>query len=76
MKAKLNKALQENKQLKSLFSPEKMVEAITKVVSAMTMQSCPSSSFKGTPYQGAQILSAGLGHPNWHVVPMGHCCLV
>ena len=35
MKAKLNKALQENKKLKSLFSPEKMVEAMTKAVSAM-----------------------------------------
>ena len=53
MKAELNKALQENKQLKSLFSPDKMVEAMTKVVSAMTMQSHPSSSSKGTQYQGA-----------------------
>ena len=53
MKAKLNKALQENKQLKSLFSPDKMVEAMTKVVSAMTMQSYLSSSSKGTQYQGA-----------------------
>ena len=53
MKAKLNKALQENKQLKSLFSPDKMVEAMTKVVSSMTMQSHPSSSSKGTQYQGA-----------------------
>ena len=39
MKSKLNKALNENKKLKSLFNPEKMVEAMTKVVSAMTMQS-------------------------------------
>ena len=54
MKAELNKALQENKKLKSLFSPEKMVEAMTKAVSAMTMQSHPSStSSKGTQYQGA-----------------------
>ena len=53
MKAKLNKALQKNKQIKSLFSPEKMVEAMTKVVSAMTVQSHPSSSSKGTQYQGA-----------------------
>ena len=30
MKTELNKALQENKKLKSLFSPEKMVEAMTK----------------------------------------------
>ena len=52
MKAELNKALQENKQLKSLFSPEKMVEAMTKVVTAMTVQSHPSSSSKGTQYQG------------------------
>ena len=60
MKAKLNKALQENKQLKSLFSPEKIVEAMTKAVSAMTMQSCPSSSSKGTQYQGA---SSFIGRP-------------
>ena len=54
MKAKLNKALQENKQLKSLFSPDKMVEAMTKAVSSMTMQSCPSSSSsKGTQYPGS-----------------------
>ena len=51
MKSKLNKALQENKKLKSLFSPEKMVEAMTKVVSAMTMQNHPTStSSKGTQY--------------------------
>ena len=54
MKAKLNKALQENKQLKSLFSPDKMVEAMTKAVGAMTMQSRPTAtSSKGTQYQGA-----------------------
>ena len=53
MKAELNRALQKNEQLKSLFSPEKMVEAMTKVVSAMIVQSCPSSSSKGTQYQGA-----------------------
>ena len=52
MKTKLNKALHENKKLKSLFSPEKMVEAMTKVVSAMTVQSHPTSS-RGTQYQGA-----------------------
>ena len=53
MKAELNKALQENKQLKSLFSPEKIVEAMTKAVSAMNVQSHPSSSSNGTQYQGA-----------------------
>ena len=51
MKTKLNKAVQENKKLKSLFSPEKMVEAMMKVVSVMTMQSCPTS--RGTQYQEA-----------------------
>ena len=60
MKAELNKALQENKQLKSLFSPDKMVEAMTKVVSAMTAQSSPSSSSKGTQYQG---VSNFIGRP-------------
>ena len=53
MKTELNKALQENKQLKNLFSPDKMVEAMTKVVSSMTVQSCPTSTSKGTQYQGA-----------------------
>ena len=53
MKTKLNKALQEKKQLKKFFSPEKMVEAMTKVVSSMTVQSRPSLSSKGTQYQGA-----------------------
>ena len=59
MKTELNKALQENKRLESLFSPEKMVEAMTKVVSAMTVQSCLTSS-KGTQYQGA---SSYIGRP-------------
>ena len=52
MKTELNKALQENKQLKSLFSPDKMVEAMTKAVISMTMQSHPTSTSKGTQYQG------------------------
>ena len=52
MKTKLNKALQENKQLKSLFSPDKVVEPMTKAVGAMTVQSHPPSSSKGTQYQG------------------------
>ena len=61
MKSELNKDLQENKKLKSLFSPEKMVEAMTKVVSAMTVQSCPTStSSRGTQYQGA---SSFIGRP-------------
>ena len=51
MKSELNKALQENKKLKSLLSPEKMVEAMTKAVSAMTIQShTTSTSSKGTQY--------------------------
>ena len=52
VKTELNKALEENKKLKSLFSPEKMVEAMSKVVSAMTMQGHSKTS-KGTQYQGA-----------------------
>ena len=59
MKTELNKALQDNKRLKSLFSPEKMVECMTKVVSTMTMQSCPTSS-RGTQYQEA---SSYIGRP-------------
>ena len=52
MKTELNKALQENEQLESLFSPEKMFEAMTKAVSAMTVQGHPTSS-RDTQYQGA-----------------------
>ena len=60
MKTELNKALQENKQLKNLFSQDKMVEAMTKAVSSMTVQSRPSLSSKGTQYQGA---SSFIGRP-------------
>ena len=42
MKAELNRALQENKKLKSLFSPEKLVEAMTKGVSAITVAELPN----------------------------------
>ena len=52
VRTELNKALEENKKLKDLFSTEKLVEAMTKVVSAMTMQGIPRTS-KGTQYQGA-----------------------
>ena len=47
MKTKLNKALQENERLESLFSPERIVEAMSKAVSIMTMQGHPTTS-KGT----------------------------
>ena len=60
MKTELNKALQENKQLKSLFSPDKIVEAMTKAVSSMTVQSHPTSTSKGTQYTGA---SSFIGRP-------------
>ena len=74
MKTELNTALQENKHLKSLFSPEKLVEAMAKVVSAMTVQSCLTSS-RGTQYQGALSYIGRPRQPNWNVVPMGHCSL-
>ena len=44
VKAKLNKALKENKKLKDLFSTEKMIEAMTKAVGVMTMQGSPKTS--------------------------------
>ena len=52
MRTELNKALEENKKLKDLFSTEKLVEAKTKAVSAMTVQSSLRTS-KSTQYQGA-----------------------
>ena len=48
----LNKALQENKKLKDLFNPDKMVEAMTKAVGAMTMKEHPNTS-QDTQYKGA-----------------------
>ena len=39
MKTELNKALKENQQLKNMFSPDKVVEAMTKAVGAMTAES-------------------------------------
>ena len=59
MRTELRKALQENKRLKSLFSPEKMVEVMPKAVSTMFMQSCPTSS-RDTQYQGT---SSYIGRP-------------
>ena len=76
MKTELNKALQENKQLKHLFSPDKIVEAMTKVVSSMTVQSCLTSTSKGTQFQGASSFIGRPRPPNWHVVLMGLYCLV
>ena len=52
VKAQLNKALEENKRLKNFFSPEKMVEAMTKVVSALTMKKHTKTS-QSTQYKGA-----------------------
>ena len=52
VKTKLNKALGENKKLQDLFSPEKMVEAMTKAVRAMTVQEY-LKTLQGTQYKGA-----------------------
>ena len=51
VKAKLNKALQEKK-LKDLFNLEKMMEAMTKEVSAMTVKEHLKTS-QGIQYKGA-----------------------
>ena len=75
MKTELNKALQENKRLKSLFSLEKMVEAMTKVVSAITMQSCPTSP-RDTQYQGDSSYIGRPRQPQLAHGVMGHCSLV
>ena len=55
VKAELNMALQENKKLKNLFSTEKLVEAMTKVVSAMTMQDSPKH-LRAHNTKGPQII--------------------
>ena len=62
VKTELNKTLEENNKLKCLFSPEKMVEAMSKVVSAMTMQGHPEAS-KATQDQGASNYIGRLRQP-------------
>ena len=52
VKAELNKALQENTKLKDMFNLDKMVETMTKMVSAITMKEC-SKTLQGTQYKGA-----------------------
>ena len=52
VKKELNIALHENKRLKDLLNPEKIVEAMTKVVSAMTMKEHLKTP-QGTQYNGA-----------------------
>ena len=51
VKAKLNKALQENKKVKDLFNLHEMVDTITKVVGAITEKKHPKTS-QGTQYKG------------------------
>ena len=48
----MNKALQENLKLKNLFNPDYLAEAMSKVVSTMTMKDYPKTS-EGTQYKGA-----------------------
>ena len=55
VRTELNKALEENKKLKDLFSTEKLVEAMTKVVNAMTIQGNPRTS-KGTQTKEPQSI--------------------
>ena len=68
--AELNKALQENKKLKDLFNPEKMVEAMIKAVRAMTVKECPKT-LQGTQYKGASNY-VGSESPSRHMVLVGH----
>ena len=81
VKTELNKALEENKKLKDLFSPGKMIEAMTKAVSVMTMQSHPKTS-KGTQYQGASNYIGGEQQPElacggpWYTAARCHLLLL
>ena len=43
VKATLNKTLQENKKVRDLFIPDKMMKAMTEADSAMTMNECPKT---------------------------------
>ena len=52
VRSELNKALQENKKLENMSNPDQLVEAMTKVVSTMTVKECPKTS-QGTQYKGA-----------------------
>ena len=52
VRSELDKTLQENQRLKNMFNPDQLVEAMTKVVSTMTMKEHPKTS-QDTQYKGA-----------------------
>ena len=52
VRSELDKALHENQKLNIMFNPDQLVEAMTKVVSTMTMKEHPKTS-QGTHYKGA-----------------------
>ena len=52
VRLELDKVLQENQKLEILFNPDQLVEAMTRVVSTMTMKECPMTS-QDTQYKGA-----------------------
>ena len=51
VRSELDKALQENQKLKNLSNADQLVEAMTKVVSTMTMKEQPKTS-QGSQYKG------------------------
>ena len=62
MKSELNSALEENQNLKEMFNPHWLVEAISKVVGNITMKEGPKPP-QGTQYQGNSNYVRRLGQP-------------
>ena len=70
VKSELNKVLQENQKLKNVFIPDQLVEAMSKVVSTMTIKEC-LKNLMALSIKGPQVMWAGSSSPSWHVVLMG-----
>ena len=70
-RSELNHTLDENQKLKEMFNPDQLAEAMTKVVSNMTMKESPKH-LRALNKKALPIMLSGQGSPNWHVVLMGN----
>ena len=69
-RSKLDKAFQENRKLKDMFNPDQLVEAMTKVVSTMTVKEKPKHP-RALNTKVHLAMLVGSNSPSWHVVLMG-----
>ena len=70
MRSELNKALGENWKLEEMFNPDQLVQALTNVVSNMTVKGRPKTS-QCTQYKGTFNYVGRQRQPSWHVVLKG-----